>query len=99
MTSIRRNLILISCLDDNNIHSNFGNRKCIIKCNAINPSLAIRQYKYLLLNYDHVNATKTSFVYICDVSVQLKQNENKSLLKLWHYHLGHISRGRIGPLI
>jgi hypothetical protein len=30
---MRRNLVSILCLDDNNIHRHFGNRKCII--NAI----------------------------------------------------------------
>lgn len=46
---MRRNLIYVSCLDDKNIHYEFGNRKWIIKFNEIDVGLAIKQDKLYLL--------------------------------------------------
>jgi hypothetical protein len=93
---MRRNLILVSCLDDKNIHYHFGIRKCIIKFGKIDVSLAIRQDKlYLLSHCDHMNETYTSSLNVCDVRVKHKKNENvkhkrnesESSLKLWRMRM------------
>lgn len=92
---MRRNLILVLCLDDKDIHYHFGIRKCIIKFSKVDVSLAIRQDKlYLLSRCDHMNETYTSCssLNVCDVSVKHKKNENvkhkqnesETSLKLWH---------------
>jgi hypothetical protein len=39
--SLRRNLISVSCLDDENIHCHFGGGKCILKYDGIDVDLAI----------------------------------------------------------
>jgi hypothetical protein len=39
--SLRRNLIFVSCLDDENIHCHFGGGKCILKYDGIDVDLAI----------------------------------------------------------
>jgi hypothetical protein len=39
--SLRRNLISVSCLDDENIHCHFGDGKCILKYGGIDVDLAI----------------------------------------------------------
>jgi hypothetical protein len=92
---------LVSCLDDNNIHYHFGNRKYIIKCNNNDVDLAIRQDKLFLLSNCHNVKELLSFstMNVCDVSDKHKRNENQSLSKFWHYHLVHISWGRVERLI
>ena len=95
---MRRNLISVSRLDDDGYDCHFGNGKCWIVYNNKCVDLAFRQDKlYLLSLSENVNAVST-------------ENENSSLSmnasnkrkrvhdtssKLWYYHLGHISRGRI----
>jgi hypothetical protein len=39
---------------------------------------------------------------VCDVSSKRRRiltSDNETSLKLWHYHLGHISRGKMELLI
>jgi hypothetical protein len=48
--SLRRNLISVSCLDDENIHCHFGDGKCILKYDGIDVGLAIRREKLYLLS-------------------------------------------------
>jgi hypothetical protein len=40
--SLRRNLISVSCLDDENIHCHFGDGKYILKYDGIDVGFAIR---------------------------------------------------------
>jgi hypothetical protein len=42
VSSLRRNLISVSCLDDESIHYHFGDGKCIMKYDEIDVGLAIR---------------------------------------------------------
>ena len=95
--SMRRNLNSVSCLDDENIHYHFGDGKCVIQYNNENVGLAIRQDElYLLSHCESVNDMSTSSgMNVCDVSTKRKRSDNESSSKLWHHHLGHISRGRI----
>jgi hypothetical protein len=48
--SLRKNLISISCLDDDNIHCHFGDGKCILKYDGIDVGLSIRREKLYLLS-------------------------------------------------
>ena len=86
----------------------FGNGKCKITFNNACVDLAILQNElYLLSLRDDVNI-------VCDDGNVACNNENVSsstnvnrkqkrahvvLSKLWHYRLGHISRGRIERLV
>jgi hypothetical protein len=66
-----------------------------MKFSNVFVGLAMKQEKfYLLFNCDPMNEIKaSSSMNACDVNFKHKQNKNQSSLKLWHCHLGHISRG------
>jgi len=92
---MRRNLTYVSILDDDGIHCNFGNNKCLLKSNNKIFGLAPMHAKlYLLLLND-------SFVMnLRDVTNKQKRSiTNETSLKLWHCHLGHISKGGMVHLI
>jgi hypothetical protein len=40
--SLRRNLIFVSCFDDENVHCHFGDGKCILKYDGIDVGVTIR---------------------------------------------------------
>jgi hypothetical protein len=50
VSSLRRNLISASCLDDENIHCHFRDGKCILKYDGIDVGLAIQREKLYLLS-------------------------------------------------
>ena len=52
--SLRRNLIYVLRLDDENIHFHFGNKRCIIQCNKKDVGLAIRRDMLYLLSHCNV---------------------------------------------
>jgi hypothetical protein len=100
--SLRKNLISVSKLDDDEIDCHFGNGKCKILVDNECVGLAFRQDKLYLLSLDE-NANN-----ICDenmndsssVNVTKKRKRiDDASSKLWHCRLGHISRGRIERLI
>ena len=74
------NLILVPCLEDNNIYYHFENRKCIMKFSNVFVGLAMKQEKfYLLFNCDPMNEIKaSSSMNACDVNFKHKQNKNQS---------------------
>ena len=85
-----------------NMTSCFGDGKCEIQFNKECVGLAFRQDKiYLLSLSDNVNVAssknKNSSSYE-NVTKKHKQIDAISS-KLWHYRLGHISRGRIERLV
>ena len=89
---MRRNLIFISVLDDNGIHCNFGNNKCLLKFDDAIVGLAPRHDKLYLLPLND-----SSVMNVCDVTNKRKRSiTNETSSKLWHYCLGHISMGRMG---
>ena len=91
---MKRNLVYVSCLDDDGFGCNFGNKKCIIMYNENNVGLAIRQDKlYLISTNDAINNI------VSTPDNKRKRNDNETSSKLWHYRLCHISRGRIERLI
>ena len=106
--SLQRNLISVSCLDNDGYDCHFGNGKCKITFNNACVGLAILQNElYLLSLRDDVNVVYDDGNVACDnVNVSSSADVNRkrkrahdTLSKLWHYRLGHILRGRIERLV
>jgi hypothetical protein len=106
--SLSRNLISVSCLDDDGFDCQFDNRQCLILFDKEVVGLAFRQDKlYMLSMYENVNVVCNDEDVVCkeksssstNVSSKHKRCDNATSVKLWHYRLGHISRGRIERLI
>jgi hypothetical protein len=106
--SLSRNLILVSCLDDDGFDCQFGNRQCLILFDNKVVCFAFRQDKlYMLYIHENVNVVCNDEDVVCkengssstNVSSKRKRCDDTTSVKLWHYHLGHISRGRIKRLI
>ena len=80
----------------------FGNGKCRIVYNNKCVGLAFRQDKLYLLSLSE-NVNDVSIENVNASSSMNATNKRKRMhdvsLKLWHCHLGHISRGRIERLI
>ena len=76
-----RNLVSISCLDDDGYHCLFGNKKCIFKTNGNDVGLALRQDKlYLISQSDVVNNVDPSSS--TNISTKRKRNDNETSSKL-----------------
>jgi hypothetical protein len=70
--------------------------------------LAFRQDKiYILFMHENVNIVCNDENVVCkekvssptNVSSKRKRCDDATSVKLWHHHLGHISRGRIERMI
>jgi hypothetical protein len=92
--SMRRNLISVSCLDDDGFDCLFGKKQCLIIFNDDVVGRAFRHDKLYLLSI------KDSIIVVTsenNVNVSSFKNKHKRIddvsLKLWHRHLGHILRG------
>jgi hypothetical protein len=106
--SLSRNLIYFSCLDDDGYDYQFGNRQCLILFDNKVVGLAFQQDKfYMLFMHENVNVVCNDENVVCkekvfsstNVSSKCKRCDDVTSAKLWHYHLGHILRGRIERLI
>jgi hypothetical protein len=106
--SLSRNLISILCLDDDGYDCQFGNRQCLILFDNKVVGLAFRQDKlYMLSMHENVNVVCNNENVVCkdkvssstNVSSKCKRCDDATSMKLWHYRLGHISRGGIERLI
>jgi hypothetical protein len=95
-------------LDDDGYDCQFGNRQCLILFDNKIVSLAFRQDKFYMLSmHENVNIVynNKNVVYkdkvssFTNVSSKRKRCDDATSVKLWHYCLGHISRGRIQRLI
>jgi hypothetical protein len=91
---MRRNLISVSCLDDDGFECLFGKKQCSIIFNDEVVGHAFRHDKlYLLFIKDSINVISSEN----DVNVSSFKNKRKRIddvsSKLWHHFLGHISRG------
>jgi hypothetical protein len=100
--SLQRNLISVSCLDNDGFDCHFGDGKCEILCNNECVGLAFqKQDLYLLSLRENVNsvcdANDNVFSFV-NVNRKRKRTQDASS-KLWHCRLGHISRGRIERLV
>jgi hypothetical protein len=104
-----RNLIFVSCLDDVRYdYCQFGNRQCLILFDNKVMGLAFRQdMLYMLSMQENVNIVCNDENVVCNekvsastnVSSKHKRCDDATSTKLWHCHLGHISRGGIERLI
>jgi hypothetical protein len=106
--SLSRNLISVSCLDDDGYDCQFGNKQCLILFHGKVVGLTFRQDKlYMLSMHENVNVVCNDENVVCEgkvssstnVSNKCKRCDDATSAKLWHYHLGHISRGIIERLI
>jgi hypothetical protein len=106
--SLSKNLISILCLDDDGYDCQFGNRQCLILFDNKVVGLAFRQDKlYMLSMHENVNVVCNDENVMCkdkvssstNVSSKCKRCDDATSMKLWHYRLGHISRGGIERLI
>jgi hypothetical protein len=106
--SLSRNLITISCLDDDGYDCQFGNRQCLILFDNKVVGPPFRQDKLsMLFMHENVNVVCNDENIVCkekvssstNVSSKRKRRDDATSAKLWHYHLGHISKGRIERLI
>ena len=97
-------MISVLCLDNDGYDCHFGNVKCKITFNDACVGLAILQNElYLLSLRDDVNVVCDDGNVACDnvnVSSSVDVNRKRKRAhdapsKLWHCHLGHISRRRI----
>jgi hypothetical protein len=94
--TLQRNLIYVSCLDNDGYDCHFGNGKCKIMFNNACIGLAFLQGElYLLSLRENVNENVSSSE---NVNRKRKRTHDASS-KLWHCRLGHISRGRIERLV
>jgi hypothetical protein len=98
--SMRRNLISVSCLDDDEFDCLFYKKQCLITFNDKIVGRALSHDKlYLLSIKDFINVISSEN----NVNVSSSKNKRKRIdgvsLKLWHRRLGHISRGRIERLV
>jgi hypothetical protein len=97
---MRRNLIFISCLDDDEFNCLFDKKQCLITFNDEVVGRALRHNKlYLFSIKDFINVVSSEN----NMNVSSSKNKHKRIdgvsLKLWHRRLGHISRGMIECLI
>jgi hypothetical protein len=98
--SMRRNLISVSCLDDDGFRCLFGKKQCLITFNDEVVGRAFRHDKlYLLSIKDSINVISSENI----ANVSSSNNKRKKIddvsLKLWHRRLVHILRGRIERLV
>jgi hypothetical protein len=99
---LQRNLISVSCLDNDGVDCHFGDGKCEIFHNKECVGLAFQNEDLYLLSFrENVN-----FVSEMNEKVPSSVNGNRKRKrtqdvssKLWHCHLGHNSRERIGRLV
>jgi hypothetical protein len=101
-------LIFVSYLDDDGYDCQFGNRQCLILFGSKVVGLAFRQDKlYMLSMHENVNIICSDENIVCNenvfsstnVSSKCKRSNDATSAKLWHYRLGHNSKGRIERLI
>jgi hypothetical protein len=106
--SLSRNLISVSCLDDDGYDCQFNNRQYLILFDSKVVGLAFRQDKFYMLSmHENVNVVCNDENVVCNekvpssmnVSNKRKRCDDATSAKLWHYHLGHILRGAIERLI
>jgi hypothetical protein len=89
--SLRRNLIYVASLGDDGYECLFGNNNCTIKFNDVIIGLALRRgmlYMLSLNNFPVMNVRD-----VTNKRRRISTSDNETSSKLWHCHLGHISRG------
>ena len=71
----------------------FGNNRCVIRCDGDLICYAPLHDELYLLSLSNISVMNVS-----DVNHKRKRS-NETSSKLWHSHLGHISKGRMERLI
>jgi hypothetical protein len=102
VSSLQRNLISVSCLDNDGYTCLFGDGRCLIECNDIVISIAFRRNDlYLISLRESVNSVcdDNANVFSSTVVNRKQKRTHDASSKLWHCRLGHISRGRIERLV
>jgi hypothetical protein len=86
----------VSLLEDDGYECLFGNNKCTIMFKDKIVGLSPRQGMLYMLSLNDFPAMN-----VCNVTNKRKKSasDNETSSKLWHYRLGHISRGRMEHLI
>jgi hypothetical protein len=95
--SLRRSLIFVASLEDDGYECLFGNNKCTIKFDDVIIGLAPHRGMLYM-----VSLNKFPVINVCDVTNKRRRittSDNETSSKLWHCHLGHISRGGMERLI
>jgi hypothetical protein len=97
---MRRNLISVSCLDDDGFDCLFGKKQCLIIFNDEIVGRALRHDNLYLLSIKYsINVVSSKN----NVNVSSSKNKRKGIddvsSKLWHCRLGHILRERIECLV
>ena len=91
--SIQRNWISMSILDRDGFSCTFGDNRCVIRCDGDLIWYAPLHDELYLLSLSNISVMNVS-----DVNHKRKKS-NEASSKLWHSHLGHISKGRMERLI
>jgi hypothetical protein len=80
----------MSSLEDDGYECLFGKNKCTIMFTHKVVGLAPRQGMLYILSLNDF-----PMMNVCDVTNKCKKSasDNETFSKLWHYRLGHISRG------
>jgi hypothetical protein len=97
---MRRNLISVSCLDDDGFDCLFGKKQCLITFNDEIVGRALRHDNLYLLSIKYsINVVSSKN----NVNVSSSKNKRKGIddvsSKLWHRRLVHILRERIECLV
>ena len=91
--SIQGNLISVSMLDHDGYSCTFGTNRCVISFNGDIVCYAPLHNELYLLSQSNI-----SVMNVRDVNHKRKRG-NETSSKLWHFRLGHISKGRMECLI
>jgi hypothetical protein len=100
--SLQRNLISVSCLDKDGYTCLFGDGRCLIECNDTVISIALRRNDlYLISLRESINSIcdNNANVFSSILANRKRKRTHDASSKLWHFRLGHISRGRIERLV
>jgi hypothetical protein len=88
----------VSRLDNDGYTCLFGDGRCFIECNDTVISIAFRRNDLYLISFrESVNSVcdDNANVFSSTVAYRKRKRTHDASSKLWHFRLGHISRGRI----
>jgi hypothetical protein len=100
--TLQRNLISVSCLDNDGFDYHFGDGKCLIECDDTLVTVAFKRNDLYLLSL------RESVNFVCDdnanvssstITNRKRKRTHDASSKSWHCRLGHISKGRIERLV
>ena len=100
VSSLQRNLISVSRMDTDGYGCHFENGKCQILFNNVCVGDAVLHNELYLLSLHHKvpSMCDANVNVIASLSVNANRKRKRTQVessKLWHCHLGHISRGEL----